>query len=141
MSTFFRPSRVLSLVLASSLSFAGMMHSAQAAMVGTAQLPGAPAEVSTVLRTAESARTLLNDTLARADVVAGLQAKGVDVDAARARVAALSDSEAQALAQQIDAAPAAAGDILGTIIFIFVLLLITDIIGFTKVFPFTRSIR
>jgi hypothetical protein len=44
------------------------------------------------------------------------------------------------VAAQIDAAPAG-GDVLGVIIFIFVLLLVTDILGFTKIFPFTRSIR
>jgi hypothetical protein len=31
--------------------------------------------------------------------------------------------------------------VIGTIVFIFVVLLITDILGFTKIFPFTRSIR
>ena len=30
---------------------------------------------------------------------------------------------------------------IGMIVFIFLLLLITDILGFTKIFPFTRSIR
>ena len=35
----------------------------------------------------------------------------------------------------------AIGDVIGVIVFIFVLLLITDILGFTKIFPFTRSIR
>ena len=32
-------------------------------------------------------------------------------------------------------------DVLGVIVFIFVLLLITDILGLTKIFPFTRSVR
>jgi hypothetical protein len=45
------------------------------------------------------------------------------------------------VAEQIDTAPAAGTDVLGTLVFIFVLLLITDILGFTKIFPFTRSIR
>jgi hypothetical protein len=132
--------RVLTLALASSLSFAGMMHSAQAAVIGTAEL--APAVTEGVsLRSADSARSLLNDSLQRADVVAALQARGVDIEQAQARVAALSDSDAQWMAQQIDDAPAGAGDIIGTIVFIFVLLLLTDILGFTKIFPFTRSIR
>ncbi len=46
-----------------------------------------------------------------------------------------------ALADQLDHAPAGAGGVLGTIVLIFLLLLITDILGFTKVYPFTRSIR
>ena len=44
------------------------------------------------------------------------------------------------MAAQIDQAPAG-GDALGVIVTIFVVLLITDILGFTKVFPFTRTIR
>ena len=43
------------------------------------------------------------------------------------------------LAGQIDQAPA--GGIIGVILFVFFVLLVTDILGFTKVFPFTRSIR
>ena len=38
-----------------------------------------------------------------------------------------------------DKAPA--GGIIGVILFVFFVLLVTDILGFTKVFPFTRSIR
>ena len=87
------------------------------------------------------ARMLLGDTLARADVVDALRAQGVDPAAARARVEALSDAEALALAQRIETAPAGADGVLGTIVFLFVLLLVTDILGFTKVFPFTRSVR
>jgi hypothetical protein len=54
---------------------------------------------------------------------------------------ALSDAEVIAVAERIDSAPAGANDVLGVLVFIFVLLLITDILGFTKIFPFTRSIR
>ena len=31
--------------------------------------------------------------------------------------------------------------VIGVILFVFFVLLVTDILGFTKVFPFTRSIR
>ena len=41
---------------------------------------------------------------------------------------------------QIDSAPAGAG-IIETAVFVFLVLLVTDILGFTKVFSFTRSIR
>ena len=74
-------------------------------------------------------------------MVAALSERGVDPAQVRARVAALTDAEAAQLLQQIDAAPAGASDVLGVIVFIFVLLLVTDVLGFTKVFPFTRSIR
>ncbi len=128
--------RLLVSVLASSISFAGFMQTAQAGMISTEQVA-----VSEGLRTAADARAHVMATLERADVAAALAERGVDIDQARARVAALTDAEAARVAQEIDSAPAGANDILGTIVFIFVLLLITDILGFTKIFPFTRSIR
>ena len=53
---------------------------------------------------------------------------------------ALTDQEAQLLAGRIDKLPAA-GDVIGALLLVFILLLITDILGYTKVFPFTRPIR
>lgn len=130
--------RLLAIAVASSLAFVGTMHSAQAALIGTAQLAaahaGAPAE-------RPAAREQLRAALERADVASALQARGVDLDAARARVAALTDAEATYLADQIDQAPAGGDGVLGVLVFIFVLLLVTDILGLTKVFPFTRSVR
>jgi hypothetical protein len=40
----------------------------------------------------------------------------------------------------MDKAPAGGG-IIGAIVLVFLVLLLTDILGFTKVFPFTRSVR
>ncbi|GAB4040923.1 MAG: hypothetical protein Fur0014_11800 [Rubrivivax sp.] len=89
----------------------------------------------------QDARAPLAATLARADVAAALRAQGVDPAALTARVQALTDDEAAHLAQRLEQLPAGGSDVLGTIVFIFVLLLVTDILGFTKVFPFTRAIR
>jgi hypothetical protein len=62
----------------------------------------------------------------------------------KARVAALSDAEVTSLAGKIDSMPAG-GDALGAVLWlalvIFLVLLITDILGLTKVFPFTRPVR
>ncbi len=129
--------RVLSWVLASSLSFAGLMQSAQAGVIGAEEVAAAQAAAPVE----GSARAGLLQHLDRADVQAALQARGLDPAQARARVNALTDAEAQLLLDQIDAAPAGASDLLGALIFIFVLLLVTDILGLTKVFPFTRSVR
>ena len=52
----------------------------------------------------------------------------------------MSDSEVAQLAGRIDQAPAG-GDVLGILFTVFIVLLVTDIMGFTKVFPFTRSVR
>lgn len=131
-----RTRRTLATLVAVSLSFASL---AQAAAVAPAI--SAPAMIGTEqAAAAQPGRALLEQTLSRADVVAALQTRGVNVDAARDRVAALTDAEAAQVAAQIDQAPAG-GDALGVIVTIFVILLITDILGFTKVFPFTRTIR
>lgn len=52
----------------------------------------------------------------------------------------MSDGEVAQLAQRVDQAPAGAG-VVGVLFTLFVILLVTDILGFTKVFPFTRAIR
>lgn len=78
--------------------------------------------------------------LARADVQAELTRFGVDAAVAAERVAALSDAEVASLHQRMDDV-AAGGSVVGAIVFVFVLLLVTDILGLTKVFPFTRSVR
>lgn len=122
--------------VAACLSFAGFVQGAQATLIGTEQVAA-----SQGVESAAAQRERLFATLAREDVAAGLAERGVSVEQARARVAALTDDEVAAVAHQIDTAPAAASDVLGTVVFIFVLLLVTDILGFTKVFPFTRSIR
>jgi hypothetical protein len=129
-----RTTRWVAAVLAVALSHAGLLQSVQAApLIGTADVAAAQAPVD--------GRARLEATLARADVIQALQARGVSVDQARERVAALSDAEAAHVADQIDQAPAGSADVIGVIVFIFVLLLITDILGFTKIFPFTRSVR
>jgi hypothetical protein len=105
---------------------------ANAAMVATDQL-AATAQV-------QEARDKLKDFLARADVRRQFEQLGVDPSAAQARAEALTNEEIQRVSGKIGQLPAG-GDVLGVIVFIFVLLLITDILGLTKVFPFTRPIR
>jgi hypothetical protein len=87
-----------------------------------------------------SNRAQLHAALDREDLVAALQERGVSVEQLRARVDALTDAEAAQLVAQIDAAPAGAS-IIGTLFTVFIVLLVTDILGFTKVFPFTRAVR
>jgi len=129
-----RLKQTLAALLIVSTAHVGFVQTAQAAMIGTEQV----AQASTA-RSANDARSQLNDAFARADVQARLQALGVDSRDARERVAALTDDEATRLAGEIDKAPA--GGIIEVILFVFFVLLVTDILGFTKVFPFTRSIR
>jgi hypothetical protein len=53
-------------------------------------------------------RGMVMSVLNRAETAAQLQAQGIDPDQARARVAAMSDQEVQALAQDMQTAPAGA---------------------------------
>jgi Family of unknown function (DUF6627) len=84
-------------------------------------------------------RAKISAFLDRADVLAELQKKGVTASEAKARVNALTDDEAHNIAGKLDQLPAG-GDVLGFLFLIFIVLLVTDILGLTKVFPFTRQI-
>jgi uncharacterized protein DUF6627 len=88
----------------------------------------------------DSERGQVLSVLDRQEVRAGLEARGVSAADVKARVAAMSDDEVAQLAGQIDRLPAG-GDVLGILLTVFIVLLITDILGFTKIFPFTRSVR
>ncbi|MBH2016072.1 MAG: PA2779 family protein [Burkholderiales bacterium] len=131
-----RTRKALAFVVAVALSHTAGLQAAHAGMIATESVAAqvAQADIS-------QQRASVLATLNRSDVAEALSAKGVDMDAARARVASLSDAEVAQLADQLENAPAGASDVLGVIVFIFLLLLITDILGFTKVYPFTRSIR
>ena len=84
-------------------------------------------------------RERINEVLARADVQDQLLKQGVDLDEVDARVAALSDSEAKQMADQLEMMPAGAGGgVIGALFAVFIILLITDILGLTDVYPFTR---
>ncbi|MFI0473963.1 PA2779 family protein [Halomonas sp. HMF6819] len=83
-------------------------------------------------------RQRISDVLARADVQQALVSQGVDPVEVQARVAALSDSEAKEMAQRLDELPAGASGVVGALFAVFIILLITDILGLTDVYPFTR---
>lgn len=85
-------------------------------------------------------RAAIDAWLARNDVRAQLESLGVDPQQARERAQALDDAQAQALAERLEQMPAG-GSVLGVVFLVFVILLVTDILGFTRVFPFTRPIR
>ncbi|WP_434985419.1 PA2779 family protein [Vreelandella zhaodongensis] len=86
---------------------------------------------------ASADRERINDILARADVQDQLLKQGVNPDDVEARVAALSDAEAKQMAEQLEQLPAGAG-VIGALFAVFIILLITDILGLTDVYPFTR---
>ncbi len=104
-------------------------------------LPASADIVTTDQIYASADRDRVKNFLDRTEVRDQMQALGVDANAARARVDALTDEELAQIAGHIDQLPAGGNNILGILFAIFIILLITDILGLTKVFPFTRSVR
>jgi len=126
--------RFLAVSLIISIAGAGLPVPAQAGMLAT----------ENALAGQGGARERINTVLERGDLRARLEAYGVNPADVKARVAALTDEEAAQLAAKIDQLPAgadAAGALISALLIIFIVLLITDILGVTKVFPFTRPIK
>jgi hypothetical protein len=120
-------------VILSLLAMGLPMQSALAGMVETDQA------VSHELAGQDRAR--IKSFIDREDVLAQLQKQGVTAGEAKARVNALTDDEAHKIAGKLDQLPAGGDGILGLLFAVFIILLITDILGLTKVFPFTKPIK
>ena len=117
------------LVVLGLLALSLHLPAAHAGMIGTEAVVNA-AQV-------QQDRERLRSTLNRDDVQAQLIARGVDTAQVQARVDSLTDEEVQSLSGKLDQLPAG-GDGLELLVFIFIVLLITDILGFTNVFPFVK---
>lgn len=112
------------------------------ATMGTAlPLPATAGMIGTEAVTAAASRDRIGAALAREDVRARLEASGVSPGEVEARVATLTDEEAAQLAHRLDKLPAGGDGLVGAIVLVFIVLLVTDILGYTKVFPFTRQAR
>ena len=112
------------------------LGAARAALVTTDQVLGQSDGAS------ERARVLA--FLGRAEVREQIVALGVDPAEAAARVATLSDAQVRAIAGEIDQLPAgqsAIAAIVGAILIIFLVLLVTDLLGLTNIFPFVNHPR
>ena len=127
--------RFLALPMAALMFAVSMpLGAARAALVATEQV----VEKSEV----EVDRMRIAALMSRDDVQRQLRAHNVDPDEALARVAALSDAEVREIADRNDALPAgqdALGTLLGVAVIVFIVLLITDLVGVTDVFPFIKK--
>jgi hypothetical protein len=106
---------------------------AQAALVTTAQT----VQANENERTRAQLRVLLN----RADVRNQLESWGVDPAEAQARVDTLTAAELEELATRMEALPAGSGGlavVAAVLLIAFLVLLLTDIMGYTNIFTFTR---
>jgi len=108
---------------------------------GVAQAGLVSTEVLIDRQQADRDRALVLDFLGRIQIRDQIRTLGVNPDEAAARVSALSDGEISRLAGRIDALPAGQdviGPIIGGIVLIFLILLVTDILGLTNVYPFVK---
>ena len=112
----------------------GPCQSAMAAMI----------ETESVVNTdrAQNAREYLKSLLAREEVKSALVSQGIDPLEAENRLNSLTDEEATRVADQLQALPAG-GDgffttLLIVVLIVFLVLLITDIAGYTDIFPFVK---
>ena len=90
----------------------------------------------------EAARIKVHRVLAREDVRDVLTKQGLDPIEVQARVDSLTGEEVIHLSDKIDQLPAggdALGVILGVSLIVFLVLLITDILGYTDIFPFVKK--
>lgn len=126
--------RPVALAMALIVAFVSMpVGVARAALIGTDQVIGAAA--------AASERDRVRAFLEREDVRAQLVMLGIDPSEAAARVASLSDEEVRQISGHLGQLPSgegAIGAIIGAAVLIFIVLLITDLLGLTDVFPFVR---
>ncbi|MBI3126462.1 MAG: PA2779 family protein [Candidatus Tectomicrobia bacterium] len=135
-----RKMKAVALVLSVALIGAQFtLNSAEASMIRTEQML---AKATT--QDSPGDREKIRQFMAREDVRAQMKTMGVNPDEAEMRVASLSDAEAAKLAGRIDSLPAGQGlgeTILIVALVVFIVLLITDLVGATRVFPWTRPVR
>ncbi|MGD1971874.1 MAG: PA2779 family protein [Desulfobacterales bacterium] len=117
------------------LMLCGPFQSAMAAMVGT--------EALIEFERSQDARHTLQRLLAREDVRNMLVSQGVDLQEAQNRIESLTDEEAIRVAEQLQELPAG-GDsfftaLLIVALIVFLVLLATDIAGYTDIFPFVKK--
>ncbi len=123
--------RILTLTL-SLLLICAPISQAQAAIIANAQL------IDQVQHTND--KDALLQTLNRVEVQEQLLSMGVSTAELENRVNQMTQQEIVQLNQQINELPAG-GDILGIIVLIFIVFVITDVIGATDIFPFIHPVK
>lgn len=129
-----KPVAILVALIITMLS--GPYQAASAAMIDT--------ETVVDKARAESARAYMDAVMAREDVRNGLVARGIDPLEAKARIDSLTDAELIEAADQFESLPAGGGAIetlLVVALIVFLVLLITDLAGYTNIFPFVRKVK
>ena len=125
-----RRCRILTALLAVSILFVSVQPAVNAAIVSTSDL------VAT--EQSKIGKEYLLSTLEREDVRTALTSQGVNLEMAKQRVASMTDEEIRALNQKMDEMPAGSG-VVSALVLVFLVLLFTDIMGWTDVYPFVNK--
>jgi len=132
-----RLQRVLAIPLVVAMTWLNFpVGVAQAALVTTDQVIAPSSE--------QGDRDRVMRLLSRADVRDQFREWGVDPAEAERRVAALSDAEIASLSARLPDEPAGQGVVgflFGAVIIALVVLIVTDLLGYTDVFPFINKVR
>jgi len=125
-----RRCRFLTALLAVSILFVSVQPAANAAIVSTSEL--------VAIEQSEIGREYLLNSLEREEVRTALTSQGVDLEMAKQRVASMTDEEVKTLNQKMEEMPAGGG-VVEALVIVFLVLLITDLVGLTDVFPFVKK--
>ena len=125
---FFRSNKPVIAWISLLLLFFIQIAPLQAAIVGNGSLM------------TEITRANLIESLDKTGVQNLLVSRGVDPQAAKFRIQQMNDDELARLQQNFQQLPAGAGG-LETVALIFIVLLITDMIGATDIFPFVKKVE
>ena len=128
----------LAMIMAVVMLVASMpLGAAQAALVGTGQI----VEKSAI----DADRAHIAAFLSREDIRRQMQAMDVNAEEAARRVAMMSDAEVRDVAARIGKLPAGqatvAGEVLGVLLVIFIIFVVTDLLGATDIFPFIKPLK
>lgn len=120
-------------VLICLLGLVSYMPAGSAAIIGTESVATA--------NQLQQERDRLKQFLNRDTVKSYLLGQGVEPALVQARVDSLTDTEVHGLATRLDEYPAGEGigTVLGVAFLVFLTLLITDILGYTDIFPFVKK--
>ena len=105
---------------------------AQAAMIGNQQIISQ--------HQSQQTRDSLQQLFAQQAAQQQLQAWGVSPDQINNRIDSLTDTELARINQQVNDLNAG-GNILGILLVIFIVFIITDVIGATDIFPFVHPVK
>jgi len=125
-----RRCRFLTALLAVSILFVSVQPAVNAALVSTSDM------VAT--EQSKLSREYLLSSLEREEVRTALTSQGVDLEMAKQRVASMTDEEVRVLNQKMEEMPAGGG-VVGVVVIVFLVLIITDLVGWTDVFPFVNK--